>query len=55
MLGMDGKVARHGQNILSSSSKWSQRCGKYSREVHTGTVGEGGTAGVTMIGGERAI
>ena len=55
MLGMGGKVARHGQNILLSSSKWSQQCDNYSREVHTGTVGEDGIAGVMMIGGERGI
>ena len=55
MLGMGGKVARHGRNMLCSSSKWSQQCDKYSREVHTGTVGEDGIAGVMMIGGERGI
>ena len=55
MLGMGGKVARHGRNILCFSSKWNQHCDEYSREVHTGTVGEDGIAGVMMIGGGRAI
>ena len=55
MLGMGGKAAKHGRNILCSSSKWSQQCEKCSREVHIGTVGEDGIAGLMMIGGGRAI
>ena len=54
MLGMGGKVAKHGRNILYFSSKWSQLCKKYSGEVHIGTVGEDGIVGVMTIGGGRA-
>ena len=55
MLGMGGKVTRHGRNILCFSSKWSQQCDKYSREAPIGIVGVDGIAGVMMIGEGRAI